>query len=164
MLPRVIKNFNIYIDGSGWAGRADAITLPAINFVTEDHRAGGMDAPKGLELGMEKLTTSMVLADWDPTVIGLLGTDGVNITARAAAQRQGANPEAIIVNMRGMWQGFEFGEWRTGTKSTKTITADLDYFRYRQNEIEYAEIDVVNMIRVINGNDQLSAQRAALGM
>lgn len=164
MLPRVLKNFNVYVDGFGWAGRMDTITLPALNLVTEDHRAGGMDAPVGIEMGMEKLTMSMVTADFDPTILAMLGRKDVPITARGAVQRQGANVEPLIINMRGGWTGLEFGQWALGSKVQNTMNADLDYLRIRQNDVEYCEIDVTNMVRRINGVDQLAQQRAAIGI
>lgn len=163
-LPRVLKAFNLYIDGEGYAGRADAITLPPLTFVKEDHRAGGMDAPKGIELGMEKLVLSMVVSDLDPRILGRLGVDGLPLVARGSVQEQGHEAEAVNVTMKGDWQGLEFGEWRPGSKSTLTLTADLDYFRYRQNDVEYVEIDVVNMVRSIFGVDQLARHRANIGL
>lgn len=163
-LPRVVKAFNLYIDGDGYAGRADSITLPALTFVKEDHRAGGMDAPKGIELGMEKLVLSMVVSDLDPRILGRLGVDGLPLVARGSVQEQGQEAEAVNITMRGDFSSLEFGNWKPGTKTALTITADLDYFRYRQNDVEYAEIDVVNMVRSIFGVDQLARHRANIGL
>lgn len=164
MLPRVLKNFNVYVDGVGFAGRVDSITLPPLNFVVEDHRAGGMDAPKGIRMGMEKLTMSMVTKDFDPTLIQLFGREDIAITARGAVQRQGANVEPLIINMRGGWTGLELGQWSVGAAVQNTINSDLDYLRIRQSDIELCEIDVVNMVRRFNGIDQLAQERAAIGM
>ncbi|TIV06499.1 MAG: hypothetical protein E5W00_17830 [Mesorhizobium sp.] len=58
----------------------------------------------------------------------------------------------------------EFSEWNPGTKSTKTLTYELDYFRYRQADVEYMEIDIINMVRRIGGVDQLATQRNAIGL
>ncbi|RWF64955.1 phage major tail tube protein [Mesorhizobium sp.] len=163
-LPRQLKAFNLYFDGNSYAGRCDSITLPKIALTTEDHRAGGMDAPKKLELGMEALTASITLSDYDPAIISLIGLDGIALVARGAVQRQGAAAEAVVVNMRGMLTETEFSEWKPGGKSTKTLTYELDYFRYRQVDVEYVEIDIINMVRKIGGVDQLATQRAAIGL
>lgn len=163
-LPRQLKAFNAYIDGEGFAGRIDSATLPPLAFLFEDHRAGGMDAPKKLEMGMETMTATLIISDYSPRVMSLVGVDGVALVLRGAVQAQGGNAEPVVVNMRGMLGNTEFGEWRPGTKSTKTLTYELDYFRFRQADVELAEIDIINMVRRIGGVDQLAAQRAAIGI
>lgn len=162
-LPRQLKAFNLYFDGNDYAGRVDSVTLPAITFLMEEHRAGGMDAPKKLELGMEAMTATLILSDYDPRIISLVGVDGTALTVRGALQAQGKAAEPVVVNMRGMLATTEFSEWKPGTKSTKTLTFELDYFRYRQAEVQYVEIDIINMIRRIGDVDQLASQRAAIG-
>lgn len=162
-LPRQLKAFNLYYDGVDYAGRCDSITLPSLTFLMEDHRAGGMDGTKKLEMGMEAMTCSLIMADYDPRLMSLVGVDGVALTARGALQAQGKAAEPVVINMRGMLATAEFSEWKPGTKSTKTLTYELDYFRYRQAEVEYVEIDIINMVRRFGGIDQLASQRAAIG-
>lgn len=163
-LPRLLKHFNLYLDGEDYAGRADALTLPNLAFTMEDHRAGGMDGVKRVELGMEAMTVSITISDASPALIGLMGRDDVPIVARGSVQAQGARPEPVVINMRGMFSGIEFAEWRGANKSTQTMTGELDYFRYRQVDVEYCEIDILNMVRRFNGVDQLAEHRANIGV
>jgi P2 family phage contractile tail tube protein len=164
LLPRQVKAFNSYINGNSYAGRADTVTLPALALTTEDHRAGGMDAPIKLELGMEAMTASIVLSDYAPEIIGLIGVAETPLVFRGAVQSQGKNAEPVVINMRGMLSQAEFSEWAPGTKSTKTLTFELSYFRFRQNDVELAEIDIINMVRTIGGVDQLASLRNAIGL
>ncbi|RVH55361.1 phage major tail tube protein [Sinorhizobium meliloti] len=163
-LPRQLKAFNLYSDGESFAGRIDTLTLPALNYLVEAHRAGGMDAPKEIELGMEVMTATMVLSDYSPRLVTLLGKDNVPFVARGGVQRQGANPEPVIINMRGMLKTSEWSEWNPGTKSTNTFTLTLDYLRFRQNGVQLVEIDILNMQRTFGDEDQLAALRAAIGL
>ncbi len=163
-LPRQLKAFNLYLDGGSYAGRADTITLPELNFVRESHRAGGMDGPRSIELGMELLSVSMVVSDYDTRLISLMGQDDVPIVARGSVQEQGKGPEAIVVNMRGLFAGLNFSAWTPGTKSTQTLTGELGYFRYRQRDEEFCEIDILNMIRRFGGIDQLAGHRDNIGI
>ena len=162
-LPRVLKAFNTYIDGESYAGRADTLTLPALALALESHRAAGMDAPISLDMGMEEMTSTIVLSDYSERIIPLIGRPDIPLVFRGAAQAQGQNAVPVVVNMRGMLSSLEFSEWAPGTKSTKTLTYSLTYFRFRQNDVELAEIDIINMVRRIGGTDQLASQRAALG-
>ena len=56
--PRVLKNMNLFVDGRGYAGRVDEIELPKLTLKTEEHRAGGMDVPVLIDLGMDKMEST----------------------------------------------------------------------------------------------------------
>lgn len=163
-LPRTLKNFNVYIDGEGYAGRCDTGTLPTLALTMDDHRAGGMDAPIKLDMGMEAMTSTVVMSDYSEKIIPLLGVASTALTFRAAVQAQGGGVAPVVVNMRGMLSTVDFGEWQPGTKSTKTLSFELTYFRYRHGDIELCEIDMINMIRKIGGVDMLAQIRAAIGL
>lgn len=166
MLPRHLRNFNVMIDGFGFAGRADEVTLPTLEITTETHRAGGMDAPVDVDMGMELMELSVVLSDYDESVIsgfGLLGA-GVPITLRGAIQRQGEQAQPVVIKMLGGLKARDPGTWSVGGKQTTTLTYSLRKYSEAINGVEYVNIDVENMVRVINGVDQLASQRAAIGI
>lgn len=166
MLPRHLRNFQVTIDGRGYAGRADEVTLPSLTIVTEEHRAGGMDSAVDVDMGMELMEATVVLSDYDEAVIagfGLLGA-GVPITLRGAIQRQGEAAQPVIIKMLAGLKSRETGTWAVGSKQTTTLTYSVRKYAERINGVEYVNIDVENMVRVINGVDQLASQRAAIGL
>lgn len=166
MLPRHLKNFNMMIDGRSFAGRADEVTLPALSITTQSHRAGGMDAPVEVDMGMEQLELSVTISDYDETVIagfGLLGA-GVPLTLRGAIQRQGEAAQPVTVKMLGGLKSRSPGAFSVGGKQTTTLTYALTKYSESINGTEYVNIDVQNMVRIINGVDQLATQRAAIGL
>ena len=55
MIPKILKNFNLFIDGRGYAGKCDEVNPPKLNIKSEEYRAGGLDAPIPIDMGMEKL-------------------------------------------------------------------------------------------------------------
>ncbi|WP_410541965.1 phage major tail tube protein [Wolbachia endosymbiont (group A) of Portevinia maculata] len=65
MLPKILKNFNVFVDGRGYAGKIDEITLPKLTIKTEEYRAGGMDIPINIDMGMEKLEADFTFAEYD---------------------------------------------------------------------------------------------------
>lgn len=166
MLPRHLRNFNVMIDGVGFAGRADEVTLPTLSIATEEHRAGGMDAPVDMDLGMEAMELSIVISDYDESVMsafGLLGT-GKAITLRGAIQRQGEDAQGVVVKMTGGLKSREVGAFQVGGKQQTTLTYNVSKYSETVNGTEICNIDVVNMTRVISGVDQLASQRRALGL
>ena len=117
-LPRVLKNMNLFVDGRGYAGRIDEIQLPKLTLKTEEHRAGGMDLPVEIDLGMEKLEAELTIADHDPGVFklfGLLDNAATQITIRGAIQAQGAQAKPVIVNLRGGWKELDAGTRKPGS-------------------------------------------------
>lgn len=166
MLPRHLRNFNIMIDGRSYAGRADEVQLPELAITTEAHRAGGMDAPVEVDLGMDQLEMSVTISDYDEAVIagfGLLGA-GVPLTLRGAIQRQGEAAQAVVVKALAGLKRRAPGGFTVGNKHTTVLTYSVRRYSESINGVESVNIDIENMVRVIDGVDQLASQRAALGL
>ena len=159
MLPRTLRNFQITIDGRGYAGRATEFTPPTLSIQTEDFRAGGMDMPAQIDMGMEALELSFTLAEYDPDVLRLFGLhdqNAVRLTARGALQRNGEAAVAIVINATGHIKEFDPG--------SRLVLLPGCVHRLELDGGVIHEVDVENMIRVINGVDQLRSQRTAIGI
>ncbi|WP_375672642.1 phage major tail tube protein, partial [Bartonella sp. CL45QHWL] len=63
VLPRVLKYFNIFVDGIPYQAKCESVTLPNLNLVVESYRGGGMDSSIEVDLGLETLTLSMTISD-----------------------------------------------------------------------------------------------------
>lgn len=163
----LIKNFSLFVDGRGYAGQVTEYNAPELALVTEDFRAGGMDAPVAIDMGMEGLETSFTIAAYDADVLALYGVAegaSVPLTARGAAESYDGTVKAVIHNMRGRIVRISSATWSGGAQAGLTITMRLDYYRQTINDVVIHEIDVVNMIRMVNGVDRLAQQRAAIGI
>lgn len=166
-LPRVLKNMNLFVDGRGYAGRIDEIQLPKLTLKTEEHRAGGMDLPVEIDLGMEKLEAELTISDYDPEVyklFGLLDLKPVQITIRGAIQAQGEDAKPVVVNLRGGWREIDAGTWKPGDKSTLKVSVAASYYKLTIDGQEVVEVDAINLVRKVGGVDQMNAIRAAIGL
>jgi hypothetical protein len=165
-LPRILKNFSLFVDGRGLAGIIDTLTLPTITVKMEEVRAGGMDAPVEHDMGMEKLEASFVLQEYNPEVIKLVGLSAQDkqLTARGAMRRDGEDVVPVVVNMTGGLKQLETGDWKAGDMSNPTFSIALRYYKLTIGGQELIEIDKVNMIRKVGGQDQLQSIRQALGV
>lgn len=164
-IPRVLKNFNLFVDGRGLAGIVSKLTLPTLVVQMEEYRGGGMDAPAEIDLGQEKLEASFELFEYQPEVLRLWGlADGAatQFTARGALRRDAEAAVAMVVNMTGVIKEFDAGDWEAGTKSMASFKCALRYLKIAAGG-DLIEIDVVNMVRKVNGADQLATIRAAIG-
>lgn len=163
----VLKNFNLFVDGRGYAGQVDEVSLPDLAIQSEDYRAGGMDAPVSLDMGQEAMEASFVLTQYSADVLALWGVaqgQSVPLTVRGALESYDGTVKPMIANMRGRIVTMARGTWTAGQKATLTVTMRLDYYKETVNDVVLHEVDVVNMVRVVGGVDRLAQQRAALGL
>ncbi|MCG8633090.1 MAG: phage major tail tube protein [Desulfobacterales bacterium] len=166
MLPKKIKNWTAFVDGYGYAGKVEDINPPKLALKMEEYRAGGMDMPVELEMGMEKMEASMTFTEYNEEIFGLFGlVDGnaVAVTFRGAREDD-SGTDAVIISMRGGFRELDPGTWKAGDKATLKAAISCRYYQKKIAGAEIVEIDVENMIRKIKGVDQLAAQRQALGI
>lgn len=166
MNPKSLKNFNVFVDGVGYAGRVTEGAPPKITVKTEEHIAGGMAAPVDVDAGtVEKLTFEVTLAEYNPAVHSLIGKDDVSVVFRAAQGQNDAEVEAVIITVRALLREVGQGSLKPAAGKTELKLAfTASYYKLDIGAATVVEIDAVNMKRVIGGVDQLANQRRALGL
>ncbi len=164
MLPRVLKNFAAFVDGRGYAGRCDEVELPKLTIKTDEFRAGGMDAPVELDMGQEKMEAKLTFAEYNPDILGLFGKVDTYLTLRGAIQRQGEEAVPVIVRLFGTCKEIDSGNWKAGERGSMALSVSITTLSYEIAGVTLVDIDVQNMVRIVNGVDQLAGQRAALGI
>ena len=166
-LPRLLKNFMLFVDGGPQVGVVDELELPELAIKTEEHRAGGMDAPVEIDLGQTAMTASVRLADYREEVLRLWGlADGnaAGLTARGALQRDGEAVVPVVVVLRGGIKTLAWPAWRAGEKAGLQITLAVRYYKLTIGGREMIEIDAETMVRKLDGRDQLAGVRTAIGL
>jgi P2 family phage contractile tail tube protein len=165
-MPKVIKHFNLFVDGRGYAGRVDEVTEPKLSIKKEEFRGGGMDAPVDIDMGMEKIELQFTLVEHDPAIyrqFGLVDGNAVRVSLRQAlADDAGVTPK--VITAQGMMTEIDGGGSKSGDKGSLKVSIACRYYKLQVAGQTVVEIDVENMKRIINGTDQLAAHRAALGM
>lgn len=167
MPNQVLKNLNVFVDGRGYAGQIEEINLPKLTVKTEDFRAGGMDAPMELDMGMEKLETDFSLIGYDKDILSLFGfvvPATVALTFRGALENADGTITAFVCKMRGNIREIDLGTSKAGDKPAMKVTMGLVYHYIEHGGTPVVEVDVVNMVRMIGGVDKLAAVRAAIGI
>ncbi|MEO1003562.1 MAG: phage major tail tube protein [Cyanobacteria bacterium J06638_7] len=163
-LPRILKNMNLFADGESLHTAIEAMTVPNLALKMDEHRAGGMDMPIEIDMGMEKMELSFQISDPNERVLGLIGLPRVQFMARSAHQRDGEDAEPMTVSMTGTLKQIELGEFKSGEKAMHTFNVALIYYRLNMAGTDKVEIDPINMIRRIDGTDVMTSIRSAIGM
>ncbi len=80
-------------------------------------------------------------------------------------QGSGSNDiEAVVINLRGIFKEFDFGSWKPAEKATLRCMVAAHYYKLIISGQELIEIDAENMIRKINGVDQMALLQTVLGI
>lgn len=163
----ILKYLNLIVDGRGYAGKVEEYNAPDLTLTTEDFRGGGMDAAIDIEMGMEKLACSFVLTSYDADVLALWGVkkgSGIQFTAKGSLENLDGVTTPVAHAMTGTLISMARGTWGSGNKPSLTINLGLTYYRETHGQRVINDIDVINMVRIINGVDQLSEHRANIGL
>ncbi|SEQ31879.1 MULTISPECIES: phage major tail tube protein [unclassified Pseudomonas] len=167
MIPETLANMNLFVDGISFQGDVPSLTLPKLTLKTEEHRVGGMDVPVELDMGMEKqeagFTTTGVRRE-SLKMFGLADGSGFNGVFRGAFKSLKGKVTPVIVTLRGLLKEVDMGDWKSGDKAEVKHNVALTYYKLEVDGRLIYEIDALGMKRVINGVDQLAAQRSALGL
>jgi P2 family phage contractile tail tube protein len=162
---RMLKNFNLFVDRAGYAGRIDEITLPKLTLKTEEYRGGGMDVPVEIDMGMEKMECDFTLSEYSPDVLrqfGLAPGNDVPLNIRGATQDAEGDVYPVLIEIKGIWKEIDMGNWKTGDKATMKVQVACRYYSYSEDGAQLIKIDMENMERVIDGVDQLEKIRGAI--
>lgn len=161
------KNFNLFIDGKGYAGKADEANPPELEEENEEYRAAGMEAPIDISTGMKKLTADFTLRSHCREVLALYGVrTGTQTTfiIREAMESFDGSVTASVHTMTGKVIKVSQGTSKPGEPPKDKYDLSLTYYKKEIGGQVIHEIDVINMVRTINGVDVLADIRNAIGM
>ena len=169
-LPRKLKNMNLFNDGESYVGLAKSVTLPTLARKMESYRGGGMNGPVKVDLGMgdDGIQLEWTTAGLDAQVFrqyGITRADGVLLRFAGAYQRDDTGEvSAVEVVVRGRHEEISMGDAESGEDTEQSITTTCSYYKLTIDNEVIAEIDILNMVEMIDGEDRLADQRAAIGL
>lgn len=167
-LPSTLKNFNLFNEGTSYMGKVNEVNLPKLKRKMEDHRAGGMNGTIKLDYGMEGMQMDWTCAGMMRQVLEQFGTikhDGVMLRFAGAYQAEDSTtPDSIEVIVRGRHSEVDMGGAKPADKTALKVTTEVSYYKMMINGDTVIEIDIINMVEMINGIDNLEKIRAAIGI
>ena len=167
-LPRKLKNFATFVDGINFMGEMPEVTLPTLTRKMEEYRGGGMNGPIDLDMGQEKMEAELKGAGWIKGLMSKWGAgkhDALMLRFAGAIQSDDTDAvQAVEVVMRGRLAEVDPGSAKAGEMTEQTYKYTLSYYKLTMDGEVVLEIDLVNMVEIVHGEDRLSAVRAALGV
>lgn len=168
MLPKILKDFNLFGDGNNWQGQITSLTLPELSRRMAEYEGGGMDGPIEVDQGAE-------LQEFTWTAGGMIAeifdTYGSPIHDKAMLRFEGSYesdetgtvvPVEIVV--RGRHKKIAMGDVSKGENNTIEVTTTLSYYKLTVDGEEIIERDVPGYVFKVRGTDRYAERRQALGL
>lgn len=167
-MPNKLKNFNVFYQGNNFLGKCTEVALPKLARKTEGYRAGGMNGEVKADLGMEGLEIEHTYGGFMRDIFddfGIASADGVQMRFAGAYQRDDTGEvDAIEVVTRGRHEEIDSGSAKAGGDTEFKVKGALTYYKLSINGSVVVEIDLLNFIEIVNGEDRLAEQRSAIGL
>jgi len=169
MLPKTLKNFNVFAEGESMLGVATEVELPKLARKMEEFRAAGMDTPVNIDMGGEMLEMGITSAEIRAGLIGLFGStdvQGAQLRFRGAIQSDDSDGSygQVEIVARGRIKEIDFGSAKAGDQQDTKYQYSLAYYKLTIDGADLVEADVLNNTLIVNGTDRLEGMRAALGL
>ncbi|WP_058910985.1 phage major tail tube protein [Entomohabitans teleogrylli] len=170
-LPRKLKYMNLFYDGVSFMGVAQSVTLPKLTRKLENYRGAGMNGSAPVDLGLDDDALSMEFsvggfpdeAIW--SLYGAVGVDAVPLRFAGSYQRDDTGETIPVeVVMRGRQKEVDTGEGKQGEDTESKIPVICTYYKLTMNGKVMVEIDTVNMVENVNGNNRLEQHRRNIGL
>jgi len=167
MNPEVLSNCAAFIDGVSFAGEVTSLTLPKVALKTDAFRGGGMAGEVEVSMGVEKLESGFSTTGVRRESLkwfGLSDRTACNAVFRGSFKGLKGKVTPVIVTMRGGLKEVDMGDWKPGDKAETKHTMSLTYYKLEVGGRLIYEIDMLGMVLVVDGVDQLAEERSALGL
>jgi P2 family phage contractile tail tube protein len=165
MLPQTIRAMNLSVDGKGFLGAVEEVVLPKLKIKTHAFKAGGMDTPIELDMGLEKLECSFTVANYDRDLFkafDITPNRHLPLTMRGAIEEDGTI-HPVVLRLEGACKELDMGTWKSGEQVKLKMQMTLKKYELLIDDEEQIFVDVLNMVRRIHSVDVLEAARAAIG-
>ena len=168
MLPRTLKNFNVFVNTHSWAGVAESVTIPKITKKTEDFRGAGMIGDVALSMGYEKLEGEVVYAGFDVKQyrqLGVCGTSDLPVRFVGMYERQdNCTSQIVEIYTRGQAIELDPGDSKNGEKTEIKMSYNYTYYRMEVDGVVEVELDFINGVERFGETDVAKSIKELLGL
>ena len=168
-IPTQVNNYSIWYQGNRFIGMAD-VTLPNLTNLTDELKGAGLGGTINMPVmaHYDDFETTLNFFTITREGINLMRQDCLMIDARAGIQHYDPACKVTIQAwrfvLRILPRSFDLGKLEVGTKENVAITGAVTYIKGVLDGEDVFEIDKVNMIDRVLGEDYATAIRQAIGI
>ncbi|NHQ90276.1 phage major tail tube protein [Janthinobacterium lividum] len=167
-LPRKLKDFILFQDGTSYMGQVPEVTLPKLSRKMEEYRAGGMSGPVSVDFGNEAIQL-----EWSAGGLIASALQHYGASSHGAVQLRfaGAYQEdddgtvaAVEVVVRGRYKEVDMGTAKMGDDTTHKYTMPCSYYKLMIDGATIIELDFMSGTEIMGGVSRNDAVRRAIGL
>lgn len=166
-MPKILKSFNLFVDGENQVGVVVDITRPKITRKTEDYAPGGGMTEMTIVHGFEKLEMEITSKGYDADLLrSMSSTIGGKILRYQGALQQEDSGEyrELKGEARGRIIEADPGSDKQGEGGEHKFKLALVYWKETVDGEEVLELDVLGNKASFGGKDERAGLRKALGL
>lgn len=167
-LPQVLTDFNTHVDGVGFAGISNKITLPEIVFKTLDKDLTGNAGPYEILTGsIEKLESEIELSSLAAgNIWGLVGSEDAAETPVVfrGSLKDGADDIPLKITMQGVWKSIGLNDLEKGAEVATKYKLSIRKLVIEVDEVEKIYINLPTWDIRIDGKTIGSKIKSNLGL
>lgn len=164
-----VFNARVYIDGTDFIAKAEEVELPKVKFKFADAKGLGLYGEVELPTGLDKLEAKIKFNSMYPEFLGIAADPFTvrTIIVRASKQTWTANGVSqelpIKAEIKGFFKEFDSGKLKKADASEAEATMSVHYYKLEIDGQDVVEVDVINNIYKVYGDDKLQTFKANLG-
>lgn len=166
-MRNLVGDFELYVEGEGFAAMIESVKLPDLKFKRDDYVAAGMGGTREMGLVLEKMEIEFKTAAMLPQLLstwGLKPGSQVNYKVMGSLIVPGEDEKPFKVKATGQVFDLTRDELKPGAKTLATYKiGDVTYYEETVDGLPIWEIDVMNLVLKNRGVDQMVARRRNLG-
>ncbi|SDJ88256.1 phage major tail tube protein [Billgrantia gudaonensis] len=168
MLPKILKDFNLFGDGNNWMGQIPELTLPELARRMVEYEGGGMEGPIEVDQGaalqeFEWTAGGIIVEIFDSYGSPIHDAALLRFTGSYESDETGeVTPVEVVV--RGRHKTIAMGDVSKGDNNTISVTTTLSYYKLVVDGEVIIERDVPGKVFKVRGEDRYAQRRQALGI
>jgi hypothetical protein len=171
MAINVSKVFNarVYIDGNDFIAKAEEVELPKIKFKFADSKGLGLYGEFELPSGLDKLEAKIKFNSMYPEFLKLASDPFTAHTVIVRASNQYWTNQGVMAELpvkaefKGFFKEFDSGKFKKADNTEAEATLSVIYYKLEVDEQEIVEVDVLNNIYKVSGDDVLQNYKINIG-
>ncbi len=164
-----VFNARVYIDGQDFIAKAEEVDLPKVKFKFADTKALGLYGEAELPSGLDKMEARIKFNSIYPDFVSLAANPFKmrSVVVRASMlvwDQNGVNREVPVkAEIRGFFREWDSGNVKKGEGAEAEATLSVIYYKLEVDGNEVVEVDVLNNIYKVEGEDILQEYKQNIG-
>lgn len=168
-IPEKVVNFNVYNDADKLVGVSNEITLPDFEAMTETVSGAGIagEYESTTPGHFSSQTIEVSFRTISDSSFQFLKNRGQTLVLRAAQQSYDVTGgktsiRPLKITIRGIPKSLSLGKVGVGTPTETAATIEILYIKIEENSRTLLELDKLNSIYIVDGDDLLEDVRNAI--